>query len=427
MNAVSRDTQPAQQSTPKIGKVVVLNDTSVPGGGTAGLALLSIEALRARGIAVEVLSGDAGQNPDLAALGVPITAAGEAPLLQRGRAEAARRGLHNPAAKAMVATYIAQHDTPDTVYHLHAWAQILSPSVFAALAPVAHRTYIHAHDMFIACPNGVFMDYQRQEVCRRTALSLGCIATQCDKRSYPHKLWRVARGAVLKRCFDTGLPWAGVIQIHPDMAPRLARGGIPEPLCRTLRNPAAPFTDRRIAAEANQGLIYVGRLEIDKGVLALAEAARRTGTQVTFIGDGAERARLERDFPEFPVTGWLSRDKIGALAAQARALVMPSLHPEPFSLVLPEAIHSGLPVLVAETALMAAEIDAAGLGLRFDPRDAKSFDSALRRVATLDPARLKEMSLAGAADTGRLALSVDDWADGLVALYHEALLRHRPS
>jgi glycosyltransferase involved in cell wall biosynthesis len=218
-----------------------------------------------------------------------------------------------------------------------------------------------------------------------------------------------------------------VFQIHPDMQPRLVRGGIPARLCRTLRNPADPYRTTRIRAEENRGFIYVGRLEADKGVLVLAEAARRTESAVTFIGEGALRAELEARFPEFPVTGWKTRDQIGEIAASARALVMPSLHSEPFSLVLPEAIHSGLPVLVSDTALMAAEIVSRGLGTAFAASDAAAFDAALRAANAEAPERLRAMSEAGFSTNQRLALTVDGWTDGLIAAYQGAVLRQRPA
>lgn len=405
----------------QLGKIVMINDTSVSRGGTAALALLAVRNLRARGIPVHWVCGDDGVNPELQALGVPVTAAHQAPLLERGRADAARSGIYNTPARDLVARHIAEHDDGQTIYHLHGWAQILSPAVFSALAPVAKRVFVHAHDMFLACPNGVYMDYRAAKVCTRTPLSLDCALTNCDKRAYVHKVWRLARHAVLRRTFDGALPWAGVFQIHPDMQPRLERGAIPGRLCRTLRNPADPYRTTRIAAEENRGFIYVGRLEVDKGVLALAEAARRTGSAVTFIGEGALRGELETRFPEFPVTGWKTRDEIGEIASKARALVMPSLHSEPFALVLPEAIHSGLPVLVSDTALMAQEIVTRGLGIAFDVTDTASFDAALTQANAAPADLIRQMSVSGFTTTQRLALTVEGWTDGLIAAYQGAL------
>lgn len=290
---------------------------------------------------------------------------------------------------------------------------------------MAPRSFVHAHDMFLACPNGVYMDYRKGEVCTRRPLSLDCIATHCDKRAYHHKLWRIARQAALRRTFDTSLNWGGVFQIHPDMQPRLERGGIPSRLCRTLRNPAAPFSETRIPAEDNTGFLYVGRLESDKGVLKLAQAARRAGVDVTFVGDGDGRGRIEAEFPEFPVTGWKSRDEIGEIAERARALVMPSLHPEPFSLVLPEAVHAGLPVLVAQTALVAREIEQNGLGFAFDASDDASFDAALNRIKTAPRDTIRDMSVHGFSGALRLALTPDAWGDALLEAYQGVVERRQ--
>jgi len=189
-----------------------------------------------------------------------------------------------------------------------------------------------------------------------------------------------------------------------------------------LRNPATPYRTNRIKAEDNAGFVFVGRLEADKGALALAQSAQRTGSTVTFIGEGVLRAELESRFPQFPVSGWKTPDEIGKIAAGMRALVMPSLHPEPFAMVLPEAIHSGLPVLVAHTALLASEIVTRGFGLVFDPKDDTSFDAALTDLTTATPDRLRAMSERGFECTVRLASTVDEWTSGLVDAYRGAVL-----
>ena len=327
--------------------VVVINDASRARGGATGLAVLSALRLRARGLRVSYVCGDAGDAPELAAAGVEVIAAGSGRLLERGRGHAMRRGIFDPDMRDFTAEAVARTDGPGTVYHLHGWAQIFSPSVFTALAPVAQKTFIHAHDMFLACPNGVYMDYRRNEVCRRVPASAACILTHCDKRSYAHKLWRILRQKSLFKAFDPDLGWAGVLAIHPGMLPRLARAGYSEELLQVVRNPATAFTAERVQAENNSYLVYAGRLEEDKGALDLARAAKRVGAGLVCVGDGALRGVLERDFPEIRITGWLSKPEMIRWVSGARALVMPSHHPEPFALVLAEAAASGLPVAVA--------------------------------------------------------------------------------
>lgn len=400
-----------------LGRVVILNDLSQAKGGATGLAMLAARRLSAAGLEVAYVCGDAGHGEALP--GIQLQAAGSDQLLRRHPVHAMRAGIYNRATRDMVADFIARTDTARTVYHLHGWAQILSPSVFDALAPVAQRTFIHAHDMFLACPNGVYMDYQHNAVCARTPLSAACLATHCDKRSRAHKAWRVLRQRALWRAMR-GHSWAGILPIHPGMEERLRRAGHESVPFHVVRNPAIPFLPMRVKAEENTGVVFVGRLEEDKGALDLARAAARTGTDVTFIGEGALRPELERDYPQMPVTGWLSRDQIGAHIARARALVMPSRHPEPFALVLPEAALSGLPLAVARTALMAQEIEARGIGLAFDVFDEADFDAALIRLTEMPPDATRAMSEA-ARNATALAHSEESWIAALRDLYETVL------
>jgi len=402
-------------------RIVVVNDDSVARGGTTVLAVMSARALAARGHEVIWLCGDTGENPELAELGIEVVALGSRPLLDLPRGQALVSGVHNAPAARMVADFVARRDTPDTIYHVHSWAQILSPAIFGALAPVGARTLMHAHDMFLACPNGVFMDYRHDQVCTRRPLSAACVTTNCDKRSYVQKLWRVTRGAALQRRIHGLEGWAGIIVIHPAMKAKLARAGYPEDQMFTVRNPVVPFSTSRIAAEANTELLYVGRLEADKGVGELAAAAARNGVKLTLVGDGHMRAELEALYPQIDFAGWRSKDEIGAFAAKARALVMPSRHPEPFALVIAEAAASGLPVLASDIAAMAAEVEEAGLGFAFDVFDPASLDAAIGRIMAMPADDLRAMSEAGFARDPALGNDFEGWIDGIEAEYDRAL------
>lgn len=403
-------------------RVVVLNDHSTANGGTAVLCLLSIRELRARGIPVTLICGDDGAAPGLREIGVEVIAVGGADLLKRPKLQAMAKGIHDPAARARVAETIARLDSPGTVYHVHGWAQILSPAIFRALAPVARRTFLHAHDTFLACPNGMYMDYRRNEVCHRVPLSAACLATNCDKRSYAQKLWRSARHANLFASLDRRAPWAGLITIHPDVGEKFTRAGYPAGLLRVLRNPATPYSRTRIRAEENRALVYVGRLERDKGVLDLAAAAARTGTPLRLIGDGTLRDEIARTHPQAELLGWLAPEAIGAHVRSARALVMPSHHPEPFALVIPEAAQSGLPVLVSDTALLAPEVERLCCGLSFDVFDPASVDATLIRIRDMAPDEVREMSLAGVEGAQTLSSTPEGWVRGLLDLYAGALV-----
>lgn len=409
-----------------LNRIVVINDLSHPMGGASALAVGSAHRFAERGYRVAMLAGDV-PDPALAKAGIAVTGLGQARLLGRARSlgnNALLDGLWNRAAARMVRKWIAENDTLDTVYHLHGWSQILSPSVFAALAPVRERLVISAHDFFLACPNGAFTHFATGAPCPHTALSRACLAEACDRRGQAHKAWRVARHAVQRFAYRPKHS-PPVLAIHAAMRPMLARAGIPPEAIHALPNPVTPFSETRIAAERNDEVLFVGRIEATKGAdLALA-AARRAGVPIRLVGDGADRARLTAEYPEAHFTGRLPPAAIGALAASARVLVMPSRYPEPYGLVAMEAALAGLPVVLPPSALLAADLVAAGAGVSVDPRDTARFADVLSALAK-DDTRVEAMSRAAFTETRHLALSPAEWIDQLLAHYAARLAAVQP-
>jgi glycosyltransferase involved in cell wall biosynthesis len=108
---------------------------------------------------------------------------------------------------------------------------------------------------------------------------------------------------------------------------------------------------------ANWHLLFSGRMEYLKGghvfIDALPEvaAALDNPLHVTFAGDGRERQAWERRAARqqnrklnFDFIGWVDRSRIEELLETCDLLVVPSLWPEPFGLVGPEAGLFSVPV-----------------------------------------------------------------------------------
>jgi glycosyltransferase involved in cell wall biosynthesis len=401
-------------------RIVIVNDASVAKGGATGLALTSAVQFRRRGLEVTLLTGDQGQAPELADLGVEIVALGGERMGSTKASKALLSGLYNAPAEAMVSRWITANDRPGFVYHLHGWAQIFSPAVFRALGPVADRLVMSAHDFFLSCPNGAYAFLKSGELCGLKPMGLACIAADCDRRNYGHKLWRVARQAVRQAVFDLGRHAPPILAIHESMRPYLARGGAPLGSIQTVPNPVRPFLTTRAPAEQNREFLFIGRLEDGKGPDLAAAAARRAGATLRIIGDGPMRQALQRDYPEVIFSGRRSFEEIGPLAAQARALVMPSRYPEPYGLVAAEALWSGLPVIAADTAFLAKDIVEAGAGLACPPRDEARFAETIGLMMS-DDALVARMSQAAFNDTRGIGQTLDAWIDSLLAAYADRL------
>ena len=126
----------------------------------------------------------------------------------------------------------------------------------------------------------------------------------------------------------------------------------------TIPPPPAALSERRPSGPWR--LMFVGRMDRLKGGSALldalpAVAAAGAGPlQVSFAGDGPARRAWEEQaraviaaMPNVAVdfTGWLSRDALSSKLDSADVVVVPSLWPEPFGLVGPEANRRGIPVV----------------------------------------------------------------------------------
>jgi glycogen(starch) synthase len=149
---------------------------------------------------------------------------------------------------------------------------------------------------------------------------------------------------------------------------------------------------RRSEARGGPSLLFLGRLEWEKGVqdlVAALPAIRRAhpGTTLTVAGTGscadwlAERARAARVRRAVRLAGHVDDASLRTLMADADAVVLPSRY-EPFGIVALEAAAAGVP-LVASTAGGLGEVVRDGeTGLSFVPGDAAGIAAAV--VACLD-------------------------------------------
>ena len=125
--------RPDRAATSPIDRLVIINDRSAPVGGASALALLNAELAARAGIPVTFVCGDQGPAVGDSVSGIDYVAAKGNPISPDDPKAGFVRGLWNTASRQLLQQWIQRHDTPRTVYHVHGWSKILSPSVFAAL------------------------------------------------------------------------------------------------------------------------------------------------------------------------------------------------------------------------------------------------------------------------------------------------------
>ena len=393
-------------------RLIVVNDVSTVRGGATKVALQCLEAGRDAGLTCAILVGDDGEGLKPQFAGIRTVALGERPLREGPTfTDVFTKNYNRRAYEAMEG--LLQESAEETVVHVHGWSQILSPSIFYALAKHETKVIVTAHDFFLNCPNGGLINFRSGDVCHIKPLSAACLATNCDKRNYFHKLWRFSRALTQQGVGEEFWSRVGIVLAHENMEAHLRSGPLQH--FTTLRTPTEPLTRGPVEVWSNRRTIYLGRMCWEKGVQTLADALNKTGRTATLIGRGPLLAEMQRALPHCFVPGWLSDEEVTRHASEARVFIMPSRMPEPYGLVAAEALMSGIPVIVSSNALIATEVENNDAGLVFDSGDANSLAEKL--AATDDDRLMRRLSEGAFALGQRIAPSRAEWGLKMVDIY----------
>ena len=193
-----------------------------------------------------------------------------------------------------------------------------------------------------------------------------------------------------------------------------------------------PFAARRPHSGPAE-LVYVGRLEYEKGVhdaIAALPRIRRShpGTTLTVAGTGTQHdwltecARKNRVLKATRFAGHLKHAQLLQLLHRADAAVLPS-HYEPFGLAALEAAAAGTPLVTTNVGGLGEAVIDGVTGVSCPPRDIAALATAVRSVLD-DRAAAQQRACAA-----RQRLSADfDWhtvADETAQVYLAAKRRER--
>jgi glycosyltransferase involved in cell wall biosynthesis len=158
-----------------------------------------------------------------------------------------------------------------------------------------------------------------------------------------------------------------------------------------------PDADEIVDKNAQQTVLFVGRLEERKGVselLDVREAWRGPETQFRFVGDGplAEEVSAAAATNEVVYEGYVSDEsRLAALYAAADVLVLPSYEvkgwQELFGIVIIEAMAAGTPVVATDCVGPAEIVDDGDTGIIVPQNDIESLRLELENLLFDDDRR----------------------------------------
>jgi glycosyltransferase involved in cell wall biosynthesis len=401
-------------------QVVLLSDFANINGGSAAVALTSAEALARRGHAVTLLSAVGTAAPFVQTEQVRFTSTNQQEILKEpSRLRAILQGIWNIKAAHALESLLDRLDPATTIIHVHSWTQALSSSVIHVALTRRFKVVCTLHDYFAVCPNGTFFHHPENRICHLRPMSASCIASQCDKRNYLHKLWRVVRQDVQAR-------WGG-------MPTRIQHFIVVSEFSRSIVEPYLPSASRiyhvsnpvhvdpggPVPVDRNRTFVMLGQVSHGKGPHLFANAARALGCEALFIGDGPCAWDIVQLYGAARITGWVSREKVMEYLRSARVLVFPSLWYETEGLSVLEAAAMGVPAVVADTSAARFSVEDGVTGLCFAGGNEE--DLTRKMASMLDNELAGRMGRSAYAQYWKHPRTLDRHAVELEAVYEQIL------
>jgi len=351
-------------------------------GGAEVYAHGLVEALRARGHTVALFGGSPEREVDSEELRVV-----KRPLYDAGR-------LVKDAALLNALTEFIERFRPEVV-HAHNLFSI-ALEVVDHLGRCGVPLVQTVHDYQLLCPNSWCVRGDGSP-CPGGA-GAQCFQHDCQK-NYPYDSWGVLLSSLRQRLASAGVRVAIAPSSH--LAERLRHHG-----WRDVRHlpyfidvTSSPSSGPR----ADYDLLYVGRLEREKGVDVLLEAmpavlAAIPRVHLTLVGGGSQEPALRRQAEQSRLgqavrfLTRIPREELSVHYARAAACVLPSVWTENSPLVAYECLTAGLPMLGSRIGGI-PELIEPDCGFTFEPRNPADLARVVIQFLRLPLAERQHMSM----------------------------------
>ena len=347
-------------------RVVIANNFAHLTGGADQHCFGLAEALRRRGHDVAFLATADARNTEHDGVFVPctVTHASREGLSLSRQAGVFKSALWNRSAARGMQELIADF-RPDVVHAHKLYPQLsVAPVVVASRMGVPVIQTLHDFEMISSSPidaRGGWWD--RDETWIRFKL--------LNSATFPvHRFVHVPRVSAFVSVSRFVARVHSAYGIEATVLPNFVATRDP------VSDPVPDFDERN-------GIVFLGRLRPEKGVLDVVEMARKVGgIDVTIVGSGdlEEIVRAEaRDLPNLHATGFVPAPKLDDIVDHARVLVIPSRCQDAGPLVPLESMSHGTPVVAYSVGGLGEYVADAGGG-RVIPSDVEAMAAAASEI-----------------------------------------------
>ena len=279
-----------------------------------------------------------------------------------------------------------------------------------------------------SCPTGTRFLAKSEMPCDRKYSITGCFVTHITQRCGSLRAEKVKRNfSGIRKEHELGRH-LHTFTVSSFLRTRMLNSGYPEDKLHVLHSPApdAPYTPGPPPVGDVPHFVFLGRLVPQKGPQWVVRTMTKLDVPIKLDigGEGPLKAELE-DFcnkhglqHRVKFHGWVAQDRVKALIAHARAVIVPSLWHEPAGLVTLEAAAAGRAVIASRVGgVPEYALDEYSLMVR--PGDVDQLAQAIKKM-TQEYNRAVRMG-ESALRNARTRYSMAQFVDRQHALYHIAL------
>jgi glycosyltransferase involved in cell wall biosynthesis len=281
------------------------------------------------------------------------------------------------SAKEAVADAVRRH-RPQVV-HVHNTFMAASPSVYSAGAVRRVPVVQTLHNYRPACPSATaFRDGHACTDCVGRAIPWPSVVHACVRGSNVQSAvaaatitFHRARGTYMRDIH-------AYIALTNFQRQQLIVGGLPASRIRVVPNYLEP--DPGIGRADRDGVLFAGRLSVEKGIATLIRAATVMPDTLSVVGGGplADEVHKSAAAGQLTYFGVLPRQGVIERIQAAIAVVVPSIWFEGLPLVVLEAFATATPVIASRLGSLSELIDDGVTGLLVRPGDSAALSRAIR-------------------------------------------------
>lgn len=368
----------------KVKDVIIVCDYAYIEGGASRVAHESAIGLSNLGYNVTLFSAVGPISDELSSSKVKIVCMGQKDILHnKNRFDAVRKGIYNKEVERNFRKLLKEHSNDDTIIHIHTYTKGLSSAVFKVANEENFKTVVTVHDYFLICPNGGLYNYKKHKICELKPMSAACICTDCDSRTYAHKLFRVVRQKKQNKNIWNFKSLNFIFISDFQRIQFLKRKEVSSHIY-FLENPINFVNRYKVDCSNNHVYLYTARLTDDKGIRVFCKGVTIAGAKGIVIGKGPLLDELRDNYPNIIFTGWVDKNNMKQYLDQTRCFVFSSTYYEASPLTPLEMMACGIPCIVSDKNSSSELIKEGQNGFLYDGYSAEALAKVIMETSCSD-------------------------------------------